>query len=303
MTCATVCVAIFTLALFIAAILQWREMDASGKQTDRLLGLYQQQLSQLTKQSADTHDLAVRTKDLADAAAIAELSAEKSAKASQDFALTAAKIDAGVGDAVQQLSAQAQTARDSIYLEQRPWVGIEVISVPTDPNLIRSITPVSSVQIVARNTGRTPALMFHNVCCDVITLDSEDDIPDYNAIEAKKSTEKDAREADSLRRAIESDPSHADRMRAIFKDSKEREAIWDEQHSRRSERIYVIPPNTTIPLQITYSGPDDSKYHFIIGKLIYKDPIDKTKEHTTKFCLVGHRTNPLQLCRTGQDEN
>ncbi len=290
MVFATCVIAVGTLVSAAAIILQWREMVKGGADTSALVGYAQRQ--------ADNAD---KIKE----------SAYKQASASQQFADTAALINGGIGDAVKKLDVQAkatqkfaQIAKDSLYLEQRPWVGIQVIPVQTNPNLIASDNTVSSVQIVAINTGRTPALMFHNECCESPSLDSEDNIPDYDSLQAQESAEDNTRRAEWLRRAIESDPLHADQIRASDKAFWERRNLLVAEIKGRWVRMQVIPPNVITPLEMnSYSGPDDRKYHFIIGKFVYRDPIDPTKEHTTKYCLVAHGSSPLRLCRTGQDEN
>jgi hypothetical protein len=63
---ATIWIGVFTAVLAGAGFLQWKEMDESGAQTDRMIRLYRGQVAQLSKQAGDTHDLAARTKDLAD---------------------------------------------------------------------------------------------------------------------------------------------------------------------------------------------------------------------------------------------
>jgi len=82
--------ALATVAIMIWAGLQWKEMDDAGKQTDRLICLYGQQVAQLSKQASDTHDLAVnaklqadRTKAIADQAAPQARAARDAANAAQ----------------------------------------------------------------------------------------------------------------------------------------------------------------------------------------------------------------------------
>lgn len=48
---ATVWIASFTVVLALVSFFQWREMRGSGAQTDQLISLYGQQVSQLTKQA------------------------------------------------------------------------------------------------------------------------------------------------------------------------------------------------------------------------------------------------------------
>lgn len=102
-----------------AAIYAWQlgiirgqldEMRGSSAQTERLLGLQEQQLGELRKQASNTHDLAV--------------AAGGQAAASQKLA-TSSKI-------------QADTTRQQLVLSQRPWVGVDLerqpmISIEREP--------------------------------------------------------------------------------------------------------------------------------------------------------------------------
>ena len=62
---------------------QLEQIKSSGGQTDKLISLYQQQLAQLTKQTGDTHDLAVAAGKQADAAKKTAESAKSTAKTAE----------------------------------------------------------------------------------------------------------------------------------------------------------------------------------------------------------------------------
>ena len=70
---ATIVIACATIKYTNYAKKQWQEMNASGKQTDRLICLYQQQLEQLKRQAGDTHSLAAATSTELEIASNAEL--------------------------------------------------------------------------------------------------------------------------------------------------------------------------------------------------------------------------------------
>jgi len=72
---------------FIAMNGQLAEMRSASGQTDRLIGLYQQQLSELHEQATDIHELAAqaknqadRTKDVADRALVQAIATNKLAE-------------------------------------------------------------------------------------------------------------------------------------------------------------------------------------------------------------------------------
>ena len=115
------------LVIMVWAGLQWQEMDDAGKQTDRLICLYGQQVSELSKQAGDTHDLAV------------------AAKAQSDQTKTIAK------QAVVQANAAksaAKTADEALHISERAYV------VAGHPSMNASFDTVS-LPIV--NTGHIPS--------------------------------------------------------------------------------------------------------------------------------------------------
>jgi len=109
---------------------QLKEMHDSGAQTDTLIGLYQRQVEQVTKQATDTHDLAERT--LAQAQATNRLA--KEAKRSADIAQEAIK-------------SQIKLSNE----ERRSWLGLGKVSMTKfDEQGVRLLIPFT-------NTGKTPA--------------------------------------------------------------------------------------------------------------------------------------------------
>jgi len=245
------------------------------------------QLCVLRGQLNEMHDEGVDTHNLAEAAGIQAIgttflasAANTQAKASSEIADNAAK--------------QVATATKALYLEQRAWVGIEVVRV--NPLLPKG----SSVIIVAHNTGKTPALMFHYECCHV--FDGQifgDEELDYDKIEAKNEAERKAKLEEMLNKRIIRDPTHADQIRqSVRKQFEEMDRVWKDQ-----EAIGVIPPDGTRQIPFDIAAPANNLYHYHVGRLTYRDIIDPTKQHTTKFCLVSFGDGPLTYCDKGQDMN
>lgn len=131
---ATIAMAITTGIYTYYARKQWREMQDSGKQTDRLLCIYQQQLAQLSKQAGDTHDLAT---------------------AAGTQAVDTGKLAVAAGQ-------QARTGAAQLQVAYRPWVDFESVIAITSP--IRGDFPPGgghisfSVKFAIRNTGNAPAM-------------------------------------------------------------------------------------------------------------------------------------------------
>lgn len=285
---------LLTIAIAWFAYAQWSTARDNNKSTGRQT----QDLIRAAQLNANS------------AAEIAEASAQN-AKAAEAFARSASYIDAGVGSAVQKLQGQVnqteaasksaftesekslQAARDSVYLEQRPWVGIQFYIGTPSRNLIQtgSGSP-SSAQFVAYNSGRTPAVKFRVECCEDFEQPEEFPIPDYDTLHADvlRDLNPDIREAmriDPKRDAWQKNMAIQDRARA---------------DARAKEQNLVIIPNGTVPVSnLLESGPPDSKFHYALGRFVYRDTIDPTIEHITKFCLYRFSNQALTLCTGGQD--
>jgi hypothetical protein len=143
---ATVVMAITTIAYTIYARRQWKEMQGSGKQTDRLLCLYQQQLAQLTKQVGDTHELAERTKDLA---GHMKDQADRTKTIAEQATVQADANKRLAQNAVDALGNTKQSFRD----ERRAWVGVQGLSDSKG----FSATEPWKITVIFFNSGRTPA--------------------------------------------------------------------------------------------------------------------------------------------------
>jgi gas vesicle protein len=123
--------AVFTIVIAGAAILQWREMVGGGTQTDKLVDYAKVQANAAS--------------DIGDAA--------------QQFSDTADDTNNSISDAVDQLKAAAENTRTTIRNaqsafrdEQRAWVGVSEAGTVdfSEPN-------PWTVAVIFFNSGRTPA--------------------------------------------------------------------------------------------------------------------------------------------------
>lgn len=121
---ATVWIAGFTSVLAAVGILQWKEMDDSGAQTDRMIRLYRSQVAQLSKQAGNTHDLAL------------------AAKAQSEQTKTMAR----------QAVIQARIARDSLEITQRAYLSDKEPETP--------FSGFGLLKIPIENYGHVPSQWF-----------------------------------------------------------------------------------------------------------------------------------------------
>jgi hypothetical protein len=122
---------------------------------------------------------------------------------------------------------------------------------------------------------------------------------DYDQIRTADREKRIAQSAKDVRAVIDKFPKEA----ALLTDAAQREqdSIRHEDDVARAEQQDVLPPNgyRIIPLSVAVDHPE--LFHYTLGKIVYRDIFDPTKDHTTKFCLVQHGNQPLRLCDTGQD--
>jgi hypothetical protein len=102
---ATIWLAVFTVVLAVVSGLTLRilngqlgEMQGSGKQTDKLICLYQKQVAQLEKQAGDTHNLAVRTKELAQTSRDALVEVQRAVMSADDLVMDRSAKDGKVNE-------------------------------------------------------------------------------------------------------------------------------------------------------------------------------------------------------------
>lgn len=284
MVWATCVIAAGTLVSAGAIWLQWRVMVKGGEDTKNLV-TYAQQQACAAKQIAKASD--------------------RNATAAERFATSGELINKGIGDAVKKLETQAKasegvarTAQDSLYLEQRPWVAVVITTemLPIAPGS----SAVTAAKIVARNTGRTPATHFHMECMGFadVDMDGPAEVPECDAV---IKTDLGTRRNELERRFTRMRPGITPEQLKIVVDEKVRE---DAEFVKKiaMEEDLIIPPNGGRPLDGLVSGGGASgKFHYAVGRFTYRDVLDRSKTHTTKFCLVRWGNTPLELCRRGQD--
>ena len=152
-------IVILTIGMVIVGVLQWLaidgqlgEMKSAGAQTDQLLGLYQQQLTELKKQAGDTHRLADAAGKQAEAAKAAAASMADQVK----------KLQAGVEQttnlALRAKEANAQSER-ALTTQTRPWVDISIEGVELHRSQSAGVPAYTfAVKYNLRNYGSAPAL-------------------------------------------------------------------------------------------------------------------------------------------------
>ena len=205
----------------------------------------------------------------------------------------------------------AKTAKDAMYLEERPWVGLEVSvgpmptlanGVPLIANVADPAAPGSNVVIFAHNTGKTPAVDWSALCCENFersTSDSDENIPDYATLVEAKRREFLAAQEKMTNAEIAQNPKMESQMRAS--DKKLIDAQLRTEDSGNIIDSGIIPPNGTKDLSLTAAGGKSHILYYIVGEFVYRDVLDPIKEHITKFCLVRSHISPFKLCGTGQD--
>jgi len=113
------------------------EMKASGKQTEQMLYLVRQQLTELHRQAIDTHDLATEAKEQAQAA--------------KDAANAATQAN--------------QSAHDALTRSNRPWIGVDALKLTSPVGFIKAGNDKDptyfidgSVEVNVKNYGNSPGL-------------------------------------------------------------------------------------------------------------------------------------------------
>jgi hypothetical protein len=232
--------------------------------------------------------------------------------AAGSFSTSAADINTGVGNAVvklqgqvdqirrsanasarqvQSTNASVQVSKDSMYLEQRPWVGIEVIPASIASSIVHSAQDfkVGGVVMVAHNSGRMPALEWQSRCCETLDRMQDGPVPDYDTLHADidRHISRGAREMIALKKET------IDEAREFA-----RQLLAEEDSSQGSQ--VIAPGQYREVSNIVQISGNGIGFHYILGKFTYRDALNRTKEHTTKFCLLHVGNSPLELCRTGQ---
>lgn len=142
---------------------QLRELKNSGKQTDDLICLYQQQVANLSQQATDTHALAISAGEQAGATKVqADRTREiaehalAQAKATNALVLETNRLATSTDISAKAAESAAKTASDELEIGERPWVGVDVkVSGPF--NYKTSGMDLTS-RFTFHNSGRSPAI-------------------------------------------------------------------------------------------------------------------------------------------------
>jgi hypothetical protein len=274
--------AVATVVMVIVYIQIKGIMNSQGGQTDKLI--------------AAAHTQACAAQKIADAS-------QRNADAAEKFSKSADEIKAEAQLAVADLKSMTESAAKSIRatqdaaqktfeqseLDRRPWVGVQTIEC-NDCTFKDTVLHVGQLNVLAVNTGRTPALDMQVRWTFSIRKKSEP-IPTYEEIERRK--------AESEKHMIERAPS--DMVADIRKELAETEPPKE-----------VLAPNAGRPIQIIAGTdvdrgrrmgiPFDPIYVYGFGKLTYYDTA-RTIQHTTTFCVVSPVGNLFEHCKTGNDMN
>lgn len=193
-----------------------------------------------------------------------------------------------------------QVARDAMYFEQRPWVGVSVSSGPIGP--ISNSPNTAASRIIIRNSGRTPALHLREQCKEWAQRVFDDErIPDCEEL---REINKRQRIEDLLKMALKSTPGID--VEAFREDQRKwqiKSEEWQRTHSAPDEGQTLVPEGIS-DLGISFQLSSDLQWHYQVGSIVYHDPIKPSEEHITKYCLKqSSSTGPWLLCKFGQEMN
>jgi ElaB/YqjD/DUF883 family membrane-anchored ribosome-binding protein len=199
-------------------------------------------------------------------------------------------------------SSAATTAHDALYWEQRPWVGVEITQTMT-PHEAADATV--SFHLIAKNTGRTPALYWKMVCFETAYFpeaQTQKAIPDCDG-QHRLSEQRRLNLLIEQRKRI--DPGISDeeisQIELDFrKHSEEQDALIAESEGAGQ----TIVPTGYREIHIIKGRREDIvQFEYTLGRITYRDAINPLKEHVTNFCVMRFGDNPFQLCEFGQDMN
>jgi hypothetical protein len=213
---------------------------------------------------------------------------------------------------IEESSKRSKEALDAtihnFHQEQRAWVG--VIGVNTQGGVADNNSfAFQSVQVIVRNSGKTPALKISGECCMYLTRKSDDPIPDYDS-EVRESEKKLVEFGKQRHRQIEERIRQHPEMAVEFGDYLKH---FDEMHSSRTNFLHqggVLAPEVTqsinlVPLmkfdtvQLPTSAETAMPIRFtiyILGKITYNDIFMDTPRRSTKFCLMRAGGTSLVIC-------
>lgn len=246
-------------------------------------------------------DSSTQTQKLIDAA-------QQMKDAAWQFKGSAEGIDGNLGNAVaklqgqvDQMKAQTSATEDAFYWEQRPWVAVQLPEVSPSAVGVRSSSLSSAlVRPIVHNTGRTPALKWRVECQQFATRPSQEKVPDCDEIRRANTEEEineDAREILKTQPTVTPDEARHRATSFIEQAEAERETPGAEGKTLVPDEIQ----------ELGFSGeiaPEDSNYHYLVGRIVYGDAIRPSVEHSTNFCLERFGgSHHWHLCDFGQTMN
>jgi hypothetical protein len=285
------------------SIYQWKIITTNNKssssQTDQLIVA-----AKINAQAAQQNALAASSfasteekinQDLQ--SAVGKLNAQ--AQATSDVA-TAAATQASASNTIASATQQsANTAHDALYLEQRPWVGVQIIpgSIPAGFSAGQGIS-LSTMQIIAVNSGRTPALRWQEEC--LMPVDDANQIP-FKGCDDRRAERESKDEEDIIERNIRTHPNISpDLIRGLAeKNLKDREI---QRRLKEQNGGRTIIPDGTQTLGTNVFSSQNGKIGYEIGSFVYYDALDPTQRHVTDYCLQIFN-NVWSLCDFGQNMN
>jgi hypothetical protein len=199
---------------------------------------------------------------------------------------SAAKSAADTADAT------LKSSQKSFEIDERAWVGVAEWHSEVGP-IENGVITMKEMKIILRNTGKTPATKLSIRCCSYSTSVLNGPIPDFDVFEKQ---EADARrqEEERIRRSIKDfKPNIQAVIRKTWQEDRDREAAVLGVHSGGA-----LAPGAPYTINVSgWSFQMDtqnlySNNAYLLGKITYQDIFDKTKERTTKFCLMRTSAGP-----------
>jgi hypothetical protein len=220
--------------------------------------------------------LADAAKDQAQAADDTAAAASDQVDAANNFADSAEQINRGVAGAVSQLQATANNAKNALdasieasRLDERAWVGIQSFS---GGPVISGDHVSHVVTVIAKNTGKTPALRISGKYIQVWT-EVRDPVPDYYDVDSGKGF----RGRGNIFEAELFPPGDV--------------------LAPQAARELKIGGVSYLSRTLQQGFP---RIFYILGKITYDDT-DGKAQHTTKFCLrtVERNQADFMICPSG----
>jgi cell division protein FtsL len=282
-------------AIFVCA--QWYEMHEGG---------------------TDTHTLAEAAKTQSEKMSNMADAADKIRDAAQNMVTQEQRIADNAQKAMDASNRQSKAALDASIgasrLDQRAWVG--VVDAATEGGKVEGDGfGFTSISIVIRNSGKTPALKMSIDCCMYVTrVWSDPEIPDYDSELAKQrqNTAARIREHPEMASAINRLQLETE---AAKKSYLHEAALAPEVVSRVPlaaggimqkglERVLETPPSDPREMQAYIEKQRQfPKRLYVVGDIVYSDIFQGTKQHTTTICLVrepGPQSVAFFICPQGR---